>query len=84
MKEPILQRLEPLMRTIFQDPHLVVTPSLTMIEVPTWDSIGHMNLIGAVEESFGFRFELEELVEIDSVTALIDIIQKHLPGSKPA
>lgn len=41
-----------------------------------WDSLAHMNLMLAMEEKFGIEFEDVEIVEIASLSALIESIRK--------
>ncbi|MBF0262366.1 MAG: acyl carrier protein [Magnetococcales bacterium] len=79
----ILPRLETIMRSVFQDPGLKLTPTLSMKEVPAWDSIGHIQLITAVEEAFGFLCPLDELVQIDTVEGLVTLIEKQIDRLDP-
>jgi acyl carrier protein len=44
-------------------------------DVPTWDSLGHMSLVGALEDEFGIRFEVDEIMEMVSVGRIIEIIE---------
>ena len=43
-------------------------------EIPSWDSIGHLNLILEIEEVLGISFTKEEIEHIDSFQVLLDII----------
>jgi acyl carrier protein len=45
--------------------------------VDTWDSLNHMNLIMAIEEEFEVTFEEEEIIEMTSVKALVDFLEKN-------
>jgi acyl carrier protein len=46
-------------------------------EVPNWDSIGHMNLVAALEQEFGLQFEVDEIMEMSSPKKILDILQKR-------
>ena len=35
-------------------------------EVPEWDSIGHMTLIAALEETFNISFETDDIIDFSS------------------
>lgn len=73
--EDILQRLGPIVRKVFADDTLVVTESLSMDAIPSWDSISHMALITATEQAFEIRFSLVELVAVASIGDLLVLIQ---------
>lgn len=33
-------------------------------DIPEWDSIGHMNLVAALEEEFGIEMEIDDITDI--------------------
>jgi acyl carrier protein len=75
----ILEGLQPIFRDVFEDDSLTVTRQTTADDVPEWDSLAHVNLIAAVEESFGVRFALGELEDLRCVGDMVDlIIRKQL------
>ncbi|MBF0141395.1 MAG: acyl carrier protein [Magnetococcales bacterium] len=76
--EEILQRLQPIMHQVFQDDRLIVTATLSLEEIPAWDSISHMALITATEQAFGCAFSLDELVKVGSVGDLLTLIRAKL------
>ncbi len=41
---------------------------------PAWDSIGHLNLILAVEQQFGVSFDPHQIPKLTSIEALADAI----------
>ena len=43
-------------------------------DIPGWDSVGHLSLCGAVEDVFGIQFNASELAEMDSVRAIVSVI----------
>lgn len=45
--------------------------------VPEWDSIGHMTLIAALEESFGFTMETNDIVDFSSYKKGMKILNKY-------
>lgn len=74
----VRQRLQQLMRELFDDDALEARDDLTAEEVPEWDSLAHVRLIVAVEKEFGVRFASTEVGEIDSVGALVRRIEEKL------
>lgn len=35
-------------------------------DVPLWDSVGHMNLIAALEDSFDIMMETDDIIDLSS------------------
>ena len=43
-------------------------------DVPKWDSVGHMNLVSALEEEFGVQFEVDEIMSMATVAIILDVL----------
>ena len=46
--------------------------------VPGWDSMGHLSLATKLEEAFGISFDVDELMEMENVRAIVRIVQGKL------
>ena len=46
-------------------------------EIDEWDSIGHMTLIAALEESFKISFETDDIVDFSSYSKGKEIFEKY-------
>lgn len=46
----------------------------TSSDIEGWDSLMQMNLIEMVEDEFNMRFDMDEVVGMENVGAMIDII----------
>jgi acyl carrier protein len=55
------ERLEELVRGLFNDDAIVLRDDLVWRDIPGWDSLAHVNLIFSVEQTFGIEFDDEEL-----------------------
>jgi acyl carrier protein len=44
---------------------------------PQWDSIGHVNLLMAVEHGFEIAFDVTDAIDIESVADLQDMVRKY-------
>jgi acyl carrier protein len=75
-QQEIYPRLTKIMRDVFDDDNLVVTPELTANDVEGWDSVSHITLIVAIEEAFGIKFKSAELEKMKNVGQLVDEIEK--------
>lgn len=47
-------------------------------DVENWDSLGHMNLVSTMEKKFNMTFEVDEIMEMDSVENIIRILGKKI------
>ena len=69
----------------FQESFGTKPESVTMetgpAEIPGWDSMGHLNLSSNLEKQFGITFDVDELMEMENVKAVVRIISSKL---KPA
>ena len=46
-------------------------------EIPEWDSIGHMSLMSALEESFSITLETDDIIDFSSYQKGIEILRKY-------
>ena len=53
------------------------TSSYSKQQIDEWDSIGHMNLISALEENFKITFETDDIVDFSSFKKGIQILKKY-------
>ena len=81
---PVHDELEQLFRDVFGDDTIELTEETTARDVPQWDSLGHVNLMFAIEERFGVRFRGNELAEFANVGELKRFLEEHANGSARA
>ena len=76
--EQIYAELTEIFRDVLDDDTLVLRPDLTANDVEEWDSFNHINLIVAVEQRFGIKFQTAELEGMLNVGHLVDLVRKKL------
>ena len=64
------RRLQDIAREVFGDDSLVLTDSTNPVDVPGWDSFGHVNFILSVESEFGVEFSDDEFVRFVDIGGL--------------
>lgn len=52
-------------------------PGLEYQSVPSWDSVGHMGLVAAIEDAFDIQFETDDIVEFNSYGKGIELLKKY-------
>ena len=45
--------------------------------VPAWDSVGHMGMIAALEESFGIMMEMDDIIDFSSYLKGMELLGKY-------
>jgi len=46
-------------------------------QVPAWDSIGHMTMVAALETTFNFAMETDDIVNFSSYKKGFEIMKKY-------
>jgi acyl carrier protein len=63
MQTPI-NDLQEVFRDVFGDEELALSGNMTADDIPGWDSLGHLNLIIAIEKRFGVKFATAEISKL--------------------
>lgn len=72
--------IRPEIKTIFADVFKFdgpLTAETSRRDVPKWDSLQHISLVTAIEQSFGVSLSMDEMVEIRSVRDICNILDRH-------
>lgn len=73
----MLDELQEVFRSTFEDDALVINRNTTAKEVVGWDSLTHVTLLVSLEERFGVRFKSSEVADLKNVGELLDLLQRH-------
>ena len=73
-REEVFERLNKVFRDVFDDDDIIVTETTTSADIDDWDSLEHINLVAAVEQEFGIKFTLGQVVTMKNVGEMVDII----------
>ena len=68
---------EKIFSDVFAFPQSSVVDSLTLREVPRWDSLAHMMLIVKLEDVYQIQFTGDEIADVKSVGDLRVALQAH-------
>lgn len=74
-------RLRQVMAAVLQVPEESIGPDSSMDNIPSWDSLRHMNLVLAIEEEFGTSIPDEDAANVTSY-ALMKVVLEELLGEK--
>lgn len=73
-REEVFEKLNEVFRDVFDDESITVTDVTTADDIEDWDSLEHINLLAAVEQEFGMKFNMGQVVSMKNVGEMADII----------
>ena len=82
MNEEITGKLKSVFQNVFEENDIEITREMTADDLPSWDSLHHIQLISEVEREFRIKFKLREVLSMKNVGDLIDLI--HAKQGVPA
>lgn len=75
-RSEIFVRLNEVFRDVFDDNKITVGETTVAADIADWDSLMHITLMQAVEDEFGVKFAMKEIVSLQNVGGIVDIIAK--------
>lgn len=57
-------------------------PGLTYQSIETWDSVGHMTLVAAIEDAFDIMLDTDDIIDFNSYKKGKEILAKEEYGVK--
>ena len=76
-RSEIILKLTPIAREMLKDESLVLRDDMSAENVPTWTSMSFMMFLTEIENQFGFKFKMMEILHLQNMGVIIDTIQEH-------
>ncbi|MEL5892863.1 acyl carrier protein [Bacteroides sp. GD17] len=73
-KNDVLAKVQDIFRDVLDNDEIVLNDETTADDVEEWDSLSHIQLIVAIEKSFGIKFTSKEILSWNNVGEMIDCI----------
>ena len=73
----VINRLTPIARKVFENDKLILSDELSAETLDTWTSLSFMQFLAAIEQEFGFKFRMMELLSLKTMGSIIDAIANH-------
>ena len=73
----VANRLQSAFRVALELPEDADVTELKYRDIEQWDSIGHMTLVAEIENEFDVMFSTEEVVNLSSYTAALDMLRER-------
>lgn len=77
MTESVHERVTRAMADVFDVPAGEISAETTPETLEAWDSINHLSLVLALEQTFGISFDLDEIPELTTVDAIVAAIERR-------
>ena len=78
----ILDRVRQTVSDLFGVPSAQISESSSPQTIEAWDSMGHLNLVLALEQSFGVQFSPEEIAAMTNVALIGQTVTHRLASSQ--
>ena len=76
----IYEKLTKIFHAVFHDDTIILDPDLTAADVEDWDSLTHIRLVLAVQNTFQLKFSAAEIGKLMNVGGLVKLIQSKRPN----
>ena len=77
-RDEVFTKLNEVFRDVFDDEAICVNENTTSADIEDWDSLEHINLLAAVEQEFGMKFNMGQVVSMKNVGEMADIIMSQV------
>jgi acyl carrier protein len=74
----VYSQLTDIFREVFDDDSIVLTPETTAADIDGWDSVGHLNLLLAIEARLKMKFKTSEIDGLHNVGQLAGLLEYKL------
>ena len=75
-RQEIFEKLNEVFSDVF-DEDVALTPETTAADISGWDSLTHITLISEVEDAFGIKFTMKDVLGMKNVGEMAHMIQKN-------
>ena len=72
-----LEKFESAILNSLEIPNEVLSDTLEYNSIPEWDSVGHMSLVGDLEEVFDIMVDTDDIIAMSSIGEIKIILKKY-------
>lgn len=80
-EEEIYNRLTAIFNKTFKRDNITLSPTISAKDIPEWTSLTYMNLVFEIEQSFGFKIKLKDMMSWQNVSDMVQTINKKVNGN---
>lgn len=80
-RSEIIEKLTPIVRTNLQNESLELRDEMSAENVSTWTSLAFMQMLTDIENEFGIKFKMMELIRLRTMGDIIQSLESHLANA---
>ena len=80
-RHEIIEKLTPIVRTNLQNATLELRDDMSAENVSTWTSLAFMQMLTDIENEFGIKFKMMELIRLRTMGDIIQSLEAHLANA---
>ena len=73
----LFDQLQPAIAATLKVPAAKITETTRAEDLATWDSLGHVNLMMTLEQTFDIFLDVEDFPKLNSVPAILEYLGKQ-------
>lgn len=73
-REEVFEKMNAIFRDNFDDEEIVLTDETSAQDIEDWDSLEQINLIVAIQNEFGIKFNIDEVNAMKNVGEMVSSI----------
>ncbi len=77
-REEIMLKVQEIFREVFDDEEIILTEETSSADLEEWDSIEHINIVLQLEQSFGIKIDMGEVVTLNTLGNIVNVIENKL------
>ena len=74
----MLGKLQDIFRDVFDNDDLTISDETSSYDIEEWDSLSHIQLVVAIEKTFGVKLTSKEILSWEDVGEMIDALLKKI------
>jgi len=71
------EKIKQLLEDVFTDESSLAAKGVTFSELECWDSLHYVQLVVAVQATFGIELNSEQIQRITSLNGLLEVLKEH-------
>lgn len=76
MSDEIYKKICTVFADVFGVDESQVLMTTTIDNLDEWDSLQHLELVTNLEEAFGIKFEMSEIISLNSIERIIEVLNE--------
>lgn len=77
-REKAFEKLNDIFRNNFDDDEIELKEETSSADIADWDSLEQINLVVAIQDTFGVKFNIDEVNAIKNVGKMVDFILEKM------